>query len=872
MSKTKKKPAESNINTIFRSAAKFIFDIITWFFRTLREAHTKGITGILCWVVAIYLAVAFISYIMSWGEDQSYAINTTLRQTIIDSDTTTQNAMGRMGSYVSHWIFYEGFGIASFIIVILLWLTGNYWLFKNQTLNLPKSYRQGILSLFLFSVMLSYFFTYSSNGFPFGGSVGQYINEWLQGFIGSFGTFLALLCLFAVWLVMILDIPIDSLVMYVRSFSWQKAQYSLRRIWQQAAPVHETNPIEHTQTSQPPTRQTNTIRSTNTNNNTTANTFNPLVTLPTDHDLPDKGEQQDLFKPPTRSIPLSTNTTPHKKSITQNEKDNFHINQPYQEPPAANDIVETDEAEEEFFYNENVANANPREEYDPTLELVRYKKPVIDLLDLYGRDLYENKTIEVNREELERNKEQIEETLLNYAISISSITATPGPTVTLYEIVPAPGVRISRIKNLEDDIALSLAALGIRIIAPMPGKGTIGIEVPNQKKEIVSLRSILMSDKFQRSKMELPIGLGKTISDEPFVADLAKMPHLLLAGATGQGKSVCLNVILMSLLFKKHPAEIKFVLIDPKKVELSLFSIIEKHFLAKLPGEQEPIVTDTKKVIHTLNALCIEMDQRYDLLKRAYVRNVKEYNAKFKQRQLNPNKGHRYLPYFILVIDEFADLIMTAGKEVEMPIARLAQLSRAVGLHLIIATQRPTVNIITGTIKANFPVRIAFRVTAKVDSRTILDQGGANQLIGSGDMLLSMSGDIVRLQCAFVDTPEVERVTEFIGEQMGFPEPFLLPEYRDDDTADTDNIDPNNMELDDLFEEAARVIVQNQQGSTSLIQRRMKLGYNRAGRLMDQLEAMGIVGQNLGSKAREVLILDEFELDQHLERIRQRLG
>ncbi|HNI45773.1 MAG TPA: DNA translocase FtsK, partial [Chitinophagales bacterium] len=426
--------------------------------------------------------------------------------------------------------------------------------------------------------------------------------------------------------------------------------------------------------------------------------------------------------------------------------------------------------------------ANPREDYDPTLELVRYKKPVIDLLDLYGRDLYENKTIEVNREELERNKEQIEETLLNYAISISSITATPGPTVTLYEIVPAPGVRISRIKNLEDDIALSLAALGIRIIAPMPGKGTIGIEVPNQKKEIVSLRSILMSDKFQRSKMELPIGLGKTISDEPFVADLAKMPHLLLAGATGQGKSVCLNVILMSLLFKKHPAEIKFVLIDPKKVELSLFSIIEKHFLAKLPGEQEPIVTDTKKVIHTLNALCIEMDQRYDLLKRAYVRNVKEYNAKFKQRQLNPNKGHRFLPYIILVIDEFADLIMTAGKEVEMPIARLAQLSRAVGLHLIIATQRPTVNIITGTIKANFPVRIAFRVTAKVDSRTILDQGGANQLIGSGDMLLSMSGDIVRLQCAFVDTPEVERVTEFIGEQMGYPEPFLLPEYRDDDT------------------------------------------------------------------------------------------
>ena len=496
-------------------------------------------------------------------------------------------------------------------------------------------------------------------------------------------------------------------------------------------------------------------------------------------------------------------------------------------------------------------------EYDPTLDLPHYKYPPLELLKIYGSD-----TIKVDTEELEKNKNQIIETLSNYNIEISKIKATIGPTVTLYEIVPAAGVRISKIKNLEDDIALSLAALGIRIIAPIPGKGTIGIEVPNVKKEIVSMHTLIASEKFQTAKMELPVALGKTIANEIFIADLAKMPHMLMAGATGQGKSVGLNALLVSLLYKKHPSQLKFVLVDPKKVELTLFAQIEKHFLAKLPGESEPIITDTKKVINTLNALCIEMDNRYDLLKEAQVRNIKEYNVKFVARRLNPNKGHQYLPYIVLVIDEFADLMMTAGKEVETPIARLAQLARAIGIHLVIATQRPSVNIITGTIKANFPARVAFKVASKVDSRTILDAGGADQLIGRGDMLLSDGGDIIRLQCAFVDTPEVEDICKYIGDQQGYPESFKLPEFVGENDKGDDALDDS--ERDALFEEAARTIVQTQQGSTSLLQRRLKLGYNRAGRLMDQLERAGIVGPNEGSKAREVLYPDLGMLEQYL--------
>ena len=496
--------------------------------------------------------------------------------------------------------------------------------------------------------------------------------------------------------------------------------------------------------------------------------------------------------------------------------------------------------------------------YDTTLDLKSYKYPSINLLETHGSE-----KIVHDPQELEMHKNQIIATLKNYDIAIQKIQATVGPTVTLYEIVPAPGVRISRIKNLEDDIALSLAALGIRIIAPIPGKGTIGIEVPNIRKSVVSMKTLLASDKFRTSDYSLPIAIGKKIDNENFIVDLASMPHLLMAGATGQGKSVGLNAILVSLLYKKHPSQLKFVLVDPKKVELSLYRVIEKHFLAKLPGEDDAIITDTKKVINTLNALCIEMDNRYDLLKEAGCRNIKEYNEKFTARKLNPEKGHQYLPFIVLVVDEFADLIMTAGKEVEMPIARLAQLARAVGIHLIIATQRPSVNIITGTIKANFPARIAFKVSSKIDSRTILDAGGAEQLIGKGDMLVSYNGEITRLQCAFVDTPEVEAVCEFIGDQKGYPQAFLLPEYVDEKEMEGRDFDAGDR--DPLFEDAARLIVQSQMGSTSLIQRRMKLGYNRAGRLMDQLEAAGIVGPNQGSKAREVRFKTDTELEMFLE-------
>ncbi len=514
--------------------------------------------------------------------------------------------------------------------------------------------------------------------------------------------------------------------------------------------------------------------------------------------------------------------------------------------------VEQKEFEEEV--KEEVVN------YDPTLDLPRYKFPTPSLLIEYPE-----KDIKVSKDELEQNKDRIIETLVNFKIGISTIKATIGPTVTLYEIVPEAGVKISKIKNLEDDIALSLAALGIRIIAPIPGKGTIGIEVPNKNREMVDARSVITTSKFMESTMDLPVVLGKTISNEVFVTDLAKMPHLLMAGATGQGKSVGLNIILTSLLYKKHPSQLKLVLVDPKKVELTLFNQIEKHFLAKLPDSDEPIITDTSKVVNTLNSLCIEMDNRYDLLKSAACRNLKEYNKKFKDRKLNPNKGHRFLPYIVLVIDELADLMMTAGKEVETPIARLAQLARAIGIHLIVATQRPSVNVITGIIKANFPARLSFRVTSKIDSRTILDGGGADQLVGMGDMLLSMGSDMTRLQCAFVDTPEVERICEFIGEQRGYDDAYLLPEYVGEGEAGVGEVDLSDR--DALFADAARLIVMHQQGSTSLIQRKMKLGYNRAGRLIDQLEAAGIVGPFEGSKAREVLIPDEHSLEQLLSEI-----
>ena len=548
----------------------------------------------------------------------------------------------------------------------------------------------------------------------------------------------------------------------------------------------------------------------------------------------------------TNNEPLVSNQAEPNEQTSEENELAFEVNQT--------------EVEETLSQKEIKNKLEKLGDYDPTLDLSNYKIPSVKLLNDYGSG-----KIEIDKEELEANKNRIVETLGNYKIGIASISATVGPTITLYEIVPEAGIRISKIKNLEDDIALSLSALGIRIIAPIPGRGTIGIEVPNQNPATVSMKAVLSSDKFQNSEMELPIALGKTISNETFVADLAKMPHLLMAGATGQGKSVGLNTILASLLYKKHPSQVKFVLVDPKKVELTLFNKIERHFLAKIPDTDEAIITDTKKVINTLNSLCIEMDQRYDLLQNAQCRNIVEYNKKFIARKLNPNDGHRYLPYIVLVIDEFADLIMTAGKEVETPIARLAQLARAIGIHLIVATQRPSVNVITGIIKANFPARIAFRVTSKIDSRTILDAGGADQLIGRGDMLISLGSELTRIQCAFIDTPEVEKVTDFIGNQRAYPEAFLLPEY----VGDAEGGNPN-ADLDDrdaMFEDAARVVVMHQSGSTSLIQRKLKLGYNRAGRIIDQLEAAGIVGPFEGSKARQVLIPNDMALEELLNKL-----
>jgi S-DNA-T family DNA segregation ATPase FtsK/SpoIIIE len=575
-------------------------------------------------------------------------------------------------------------------------------------------------------------------------------------------------------------------------------------------------------------------------------------------------EEANRFQPPPVVDPLMGPLNIITEPIS--EPAPAIINTPAPPPDEVNEESNVEElpleikptAEDQTDVVKTAASVLASPKFDPIADLKGYKYPSLDLLAQHSGE-----KIVMDQHELEANKSQIIKTLQDYDIEIQKIFATVGPTVTLYEIIPAAGVRISRIKNLEDDIALSLSALGIRIIAPIPGKGTIGIEVPNVKKSIVGMRSLLGSEKFQKNDFALPIALGKKIDNENFIVDLATMPHLLMAGATGQGKSVGLNAILVSLLYKKHPSQLKFVLVDPKKVELSLYRIIEKHFLAKLPGEEDAIITDTRKVVNTLNALCIEMDERYDLLKDAGCRNIREYNEKFVGRRLNPEKGHKFLPFIVLVIDEFADLIMTAGKEIETPIARLAQLARAIGIHLIVATQRPSVNIITGTIKANFPARIAFKVSSKVDSRTILDVGGAEQLIGRGDMLVSYQGEVTRVQCVFVDTPEVEKVVEFVGEQKGYPSAFELPEVIDE--KDSEDRELDLLSKDPLFNEAASLIVQSQMGSTSLIQRRLKLGYNRAGRLMDQLEAAGIVGPSKGSKVREVLFKTEYELEQFLK-------
>ncbi len=785
----------------------------------------RNIAGFTLLLFTGILAIAMISYLFTWKNDQSQITGSALNF-LFGSDTEVDNWLGRLGALLSHVFVFRGFGMPTFLLVFVFLMIGLRLVFVDLKYKLAAPIYHSLLLMVSLSWSFGFIFNEVANlPFPWGGEFGLYTSRWLIGFMGIIGTGLAVSLYWVVYVAVRYNINFKAAALTDR---------------------FKSNPELLDEESDE--ASVNIQRS---------------VVRPIQDEI---SETLDLTDAAEDEAPWEEEMTDQELAKALDFETTIGPEEAVAVPPVAASThaleIETPE-EEEIFEGAQVA-VNAQELYDPKLDLSSYKYPPIDLLVDHGSN-----KVQINPEELEKNKNQIIETLGHYNIEIDKIRATVGPTVTLYEIVPAAGVRISKIKNLEDDIALSLAALGIRIIAPMPGKGTIGIEVPNQHKEIVSMRTLLASEKFVNAEMELPIALGKTISNEIFVTDLAKMPHLLMAGATGQGKSVGLNAILISLLYKRHPSELKFVLVDPKKVELSLFKHIERHFLAKLPDTDDAIITDTKKVVNTLNSLCIEMDRRYDLLKDAQVRNLIEYNAKFIKRKLNPTEGHRFLPYIVLVVDEFADLIMTAGKEVETPIARLAQLARAVGIHLIIATQRPSVNIITGTIKANFPARIGFKVSSKIDSRTILDAGGAEQLIGRGDMLLSLGSTLIRLQCAFVDTPEVEAICEFIGNQRGYPDAWLLPEYSDGEEGGG-NADFNPDDRDALFDDAARVIVTHQQGSTSLLQRRLKLGYNRAGRLIDQLEAAGVVGPFEGSKAREVLLPDEYALEQLLTRLNEK--
>jgi DNA segregation ATPase FtsK/SpoIIIE, S-DNA-T family len=816
-SKSKKNPSSGPSSLKTEKEAKLTLS------QVLRDERTHKITGAIFILVSVFLFIAFSSYLFTWREDQDKVFRG-ISILAPSQEIKVANLLGNLGAYISHLFFFKGFGIASFFICSFFFITGVNWMFAKKYFSIKRNLRYVIIGLVYVATTLA--FVCRGLSFPWGGAFGDMTSDWMMRFLGKIGTACVLFA--------------GALAYFIWRFNpeFKIPPINAKNKGAVLAPEKDSETMEGAMLfiDEPLTKgRKNKLRK--------EEDF-PLVVgepeLAKDDQTPFLSEE-----PVKKEFPVApVSPKIQKKAMLEADPLELEIRKVPDLP------VEKTKTDETF-----PPNAMP--DYEPTLDLKSYKFPTLDLLEAHGND-----RIIQDPAELENNKNQIIGTLKNYDIEIQKISATVGPTVTLYEIVPAPGVRISRIKNLEDDIALNLSALGIRIIAPIPGKGTIGIEVPNVKKTLVSMRTLLASDKFQHSGYNLPIAIGKTINNENFIVDLATMPHLLMAGATGQGKSVGLNAILVSLLYKKHPSQLKLVLVDPKKVELSLYRVIEKHFLAKLPGEEEPIITDTKKVVYTLNALCIEMDNRYDLLKEAGTRNIKEYNDKFIKRKLNPQKGHQYLPFIVLVIDEFADLIMTAGKEIEMPIARLAQLARAVGIHLIIATQRPSVNIITGTIKANFPARIAFKVSSKIDSRTILDTGGAEQLIGKGDMLVSYNGEITRLQCAFVDTPEVEEIAEFIGRQTGYPQAFLLPEYVDEKEMGDKDFDVNNR--DPLFEEAARLIVQNQVGSTSLIQRRMKLGYNRAGRLMDQLEAAGVVGPNQGSKAREVIIKTDSELSVYL--------
>jgi S-DNA-T family DNA segregation ATPase FtsK/SpoIIIE len=798
--------------------------------------------GMLFLVTGAYITLAIISYFFTWQADQDKLIGNNFFGA---AKSTFYNWCGELGAILSHTLVYRGAGIISILAGVWLSAIGLNLLYGKKVVPVMRYLRWFSILILIVAPILAYLMPHAT--FPYGGALGDQAIAFLNGFIGKAGTgmMLAGLALFLIFGIFALDIsPLIS------------------RARRQAKALKET--LATTKESTVGQQETATGKSSQ------EDAYKPL-----DINEERKEDAYELVfsEKATSTHPAQNGTSqlhmhPMENTVQEDEEeeiDNYdeggeiELNIPAQAQKGKEEFsfeVIQQQEEEPIVKNGGHISIQSNEPYAPELDLPSYKFPTLDLLE------NRNETITLDKEELEKNKNQIISTLRSFGIEIQRISATVGPTVTLYEIVPAEGVRISKIRNLEDDIALNLAALGIRIIAPIPGKGTIGIEVPNANKQIVSMRALLSSDKFVNAKMGLPIAIGKKIDNENYIVDLATMPHLLMAGATGQGKSVGINAILVSLLYKKHPSQLKFVMVDPKKVELSIYKTIEKHFLAKLPNEEEAIITDTKKVIYTLNALCIEMDNRYELLKEAGARNIKEYNEKFISRKLNPQRGHKYLPFIVLVIDEFADLIMTAGKEVEMPIARLAQLARAIGIHLIIATQRPSVNVITGTIKANFPGRIAFKVSAKVDSRTILDVGGADQLVGRGDMLISHGSELLRVQCAFVDTPEVEKIVDFIGEQRGYPTAFELPEYEGEEEGNEKVVDLTNR--DKLFEDCAKVVVQTQSGSTSMLQRRFNLGYNRAGRIMDQLEAAGIVGGASGSKPREVFFHTESELEQFL--------
>jgi S-DNA-T family DNA segregation ATPase FtsK/SpoIIIE len=781
----------------------------------LTKQH-KIVLGCLLVLFSIALLLAFVSFYIYGQQDQSAVAE------LADRSEVVHNWLGKFGAFLADLIVYKGFGLAAFIFVRLFFLTGIY-----MVLGLPLKKLKNIWFWDLFVIIiLSVLFGFFATSVPeLGGTIGYELNSFSQDYIGKTGTLLILFFGLIIYVIFKLKVSPENIQSFFDSTKKEiKAELATSAIQngrnaynlEEFAVAEEIDDLH--------------LKTNGSQFEINKEALKPTINNSSEINL------DSIAKPLTMMV-----TSPPFPEVIATHKEEF--------------VIET--APEEDIIEENLASRLVADFglFDPTLDLSNYKFPTIDLLKEYSTG-----GITINQEELEENKNRIVDTLRNYKIEIAQIKATVGPSVTLYEIVPEAGIRISKIKSLEDDIALSLSALGIRIIAPIPGKGTIGIEVPNKNPTMVSMKSVIGSAKFQEAEMELPIALGKTISNETFVVDLAKMPHLLMAGATGQGKSVGLNAVLTSLLYKKHPAEVKFVLVDPKKVELTLFNKIERHYLAKLPDMDDAIITDNAKVVNTLNSLCVEMDNRYSLLKDAMVRNIKEYNDKFKARKLNPENGHRFLPYIVLVVDEFADLIMTAGKEVEVPIARLAQLARAIGIHLIIATQRPSVNVITGLIKANFPARIAFRVTSKIDSRTILDTQGADQLIGRGDMLYTNGNDVVRVQCAFIDTPEVEKITDFIGSQKAYATAYLLPEFVGEESGI--NLDMDISDRDTLFREAAEIIVNAQQGSASLLQRKLKLGYNRAGRLIDQLEAAGIVGPFEGSKARSVNILDMSSLDQ----------